>query len=204
MNSQHTIYLASKSARRRELLKQIGVNYELLLLREQPAMRCDIDETPHPAEPPLAYVKRVVLLKGETACRIMRERKLPVRPILTADTTVVLGDEIFGKPQNAPQAIDMLKKLSGETHQVITIVSVTAGNETNCSTSISEVTFRVLDEAEIRQYVKSGEPLDKAGAYGIQDRAAMFISHLCGSYSGVMGLPLYETANLLRQCGSMN
>ncbi|MFN7222267.1 MAG: Maf family protein [Burkholderiales bacterium] len=191
------IYLASKSPRRRELLKQIGVQYELLLMRET-APRVDIDESPRPEETPHAYVERVVRLKADVALRAMCDRKLPDRPILTADTTVTLDGHILGKPENQDDAISMLKRLSGQTHQVLTAVMVTTEKDQHKVLTTSFVTFAQLSEEEIRAYVESGEPMDKAGAYGVQGRAARFISKLSGSYSGVVGLPLYETANLLK------
>lgn len=191
------IYLASKSPRRRELLKQIGVPYELLLMRET-APRVDIDESPRPEETPHAYVERVVRLKADVALRAMRDRKLPARPILTADTTVTLDGHILGKPETRDDAISMLKRLSGQTHQVLTAVMVTTESDQHKVLTTSFVTFAPMSEEEIRAYVESGEPMDKAGAYGVQGRAARFISKLSGSYSGVVGLPLYETANLLK------
>jgi septum formation protein len=196
----HVIYLASKSPRRRELLRQIGVHYELLLLREQ-GERLDVDESPRPGEAPRDYVLRVVRLKAEAARRALRERRLPERLILTADTTVALGDEIFGKPDGRQGAIAMLGRLSGQTHQVLTAVAVTGADQTREALSMSFVSLDTLSEDEIRRYVDSGEPLDKAGGYGIQGAAAKFITKLSGSYSGVMGLPLCETAKLLRQSG---
>lgn len=194
------IYLASKSPRRRELLKQIGVRYELLMMREK-GDRIDVDETPRADEPPRDYVERVVRLKAATAEGIQRERRLTARPILTADTTVALGNTILGKPENAQHAVSMLKSLSGQSHDVMTGIAVTWQGETQFLRSESQVTFAVLSADEIKRYVDSKEPMDKAGGYGIQGPAARFIKHLAGSYSGVMGLPLYETATLLRQCG---
>jgi septum formation protein len=201
--ASHIIYLASKSPRRRELLKQIGVHYELLMMREKAgdARQVDIDESPLPGELPHAYVERVVAMKAEAAIKIMRSRKLPLRPILTADTTVALNGDILGKPENAADAARMLRLLSGQTHQVLTAVSVSFANEHHHALSTSYVTFAALSDADIKRYVDSGEPMDKAGGYGVQGGAAKFISKLSGSYSGVMGLPLYETATLLRQCG---
>jgi septum formation protein len=194
------IYLASKSPRRRELLKQIGVHYELLLMREV-APRVDIDESPRDGESPHAYVERVVALKAETAEKVMLERKLPTRPILTADTTVTFDGEILGKPATRDDAVRTLKRLAGETHQVLTAVMVKTDREAYKALTTSFVTFAPLTDDEIRRYVDTGEPMDKAGAYGVQGRAARFISKLSGSYSGVVGLPLYETAGLLRQSG---
>ena len=218
-NPQHVqakiIYLASKSPRRRELLKQIGVHYELLMMREAPhtrqgvvgedgralAVDLDVDESPHDGEMPRLYVERIVRLKADTALRIMRSRKLSPRPILTADTTVAIGDVILGKPVDATDAIRMLKRLSGETHQVLTGVAVHAHGETEFALSTSFVTFAAMSDADIKRYVETGEPMDKAGAYGIQGVAAKFIRKISGSYTGVMGLPLFETAELLRNAG---
>jgi septum formation protein len=192
------IYLASKSPRRRELLKQIGVPYELLLMRET-APRIDVDEAPQPHETPHVYVERVVKLKADSAQRAMRERKLPIRPILTADTTVTFDGHILGKPENREDAIRMVGKLAGETHQVLTAVMVTTETDQFKVLTTSFVTFAPLTADEIRAYVDSGESMDKAGAYGVQGRAARFIAKLSGSYSGVVGLPLYETAELLKK-----
>lgn len=198
--SANTIYLASKSPRRRELLKQIGVHYELMLMREI-APRVDVDETPIPNETPHAYVERVVRMKAAAAMSVATERHLPLRPILTADTTVTLEGVILGKPVDRHDAIAMLKKLSGVSHQVLTAVAVANQGEVKQIITTSFVTFDSLTDEEIKRYVDTGEPMDKAGAYGVQGAAAKWISKLSGSYSGVMGLPLYETAKLLRQCG---
>lgn len=195
------IYLASKSPRRRDLLKQIGVQYELLMIRDQPPARLDIDESPLAGELPRSYVERIVKVKADAAQRIMRVRRLPVRPILTADTTVAVGDEILGKPANTEEARAMLGKLSGQTHQVLTAVAISFDFDTHLLLSTSYVTFATLSEADIKRYLDSGESKDKAGAYAIQGLAAKFISKISGSYSGVMGLPLHETAQLLRKAG---
>jgi septum formation protein len=194
------IYLASKSPRRRELLKQIGVHYELLMMREQ-APRIDVDETPLPHETAHTYVERIVRMKSDMAVQVMRQRKLPSRPILTADTTVTLDGNILGKPADKADAVRILTRLAGESHQVLTAVAVAVDNEMKQVLTTSFVTFAPLTEDEIKRYVETGEPMDKAGAYAVQGIAAKFIAKLSGSYSGVMGLPLYETANLLRQCG---
>jgi septum formation protein len=193
-----TIYLASKSPRRRELLRQAGIHFELLPLRAYPLERRDVDETPLPHESAANYVMRIARLKAEAAMRMMLTRHLPPRLLLTADTTVVLDGEIFEKPADAAEAVSMLRRLSGKTHEVLTAIAVANLREVKQALSRSEVSFRKLDESEIRQYVDTGEPLDKAGAYAIQGRAAMFITHLSGSYSGVMGLPLLETAQLIK------
>ena len=194
------IYLASKSPRRRELLKQIGVHYELLMTRDH-APRIDVDESPLDNETAHVYVQRVVKLKAESALRVMRQRRLTPRPILTADTTVALDGQILGKPVDKADARRMLARLSGQSHQVLTAVAVVANDEIRQVLTTSFVTFASLDEDEIKHYVETGEPMDKAGAYAVQGLAAKYISKLSGSYSGVMGLPLYETATLLRQCG---
>ena len=194
------IYLASKSPRRRELLKQIGVQYELLLMREV-APRVDVDESPRYGESPHAYVERVVKAKAQTASKVLGERKLTSRPILTADTTVTFDGEILGKPTDRDDAVRILKRLAGQTHQVLTAVMLTTAEGDHRALTTSFVTFAPLSEDEIRQYVDTGEPMDKAGAYGVQGRAARFISKLSGSYSGVVGLPLFETTGLLRQAG---
>ncbi len=194
------IYLASKSPRRRELLKQIGVHYELLMTRDH-APRIDVDESPLDNETAHVYVQRVVKLKAESALRVMRQRRLTPRPILTADTTVALDGQILGKPVDKADARRMLARLSGQSHQVLTAVAVVANDDIRQVLTTSFVTFASLDEDEIKHYVETGEPMDKAGAYAVQGLAAKYISKLSGSYSGVMGLPLYETATLLRQCG---
>lgn len=194
------IYLASKSPRRRELLKQIDVHYELLLMREL-APRVDVDESPQYGESPHAYVERVAKTKAHTALKVLRERKLTPRPILTADTTVTFDGEILGKPIDRDDAVRILKRLSGQTHQVLTAVMLTTGDGDYHALTTSFVSFSPLSEDQIRHYVDTGEPMDKAGAYGVQGRAARFISKLSGSYSGVVGLPLFETAGLLRQAG---
>jgi septum formation protein len=198
--TSNIIYLASKSPRRRELLKQIGVQYELLMMREL-APRVDVDESPQPNETPHAYVERVVDLKSAAARRVLQERKLPQRPILTADTTVTFDGHILGKPESRDDAFRMLKQLSGETHQVLTAVMVATETQVERVLTTSFVSFAPLSDVEIRRYIDTGEPMDKAGAYGVQGRAAKWISKLSGSYSAVVGLPLYETAKLLRQCG---
>ncbi|MBL8511623.1 MAG: septum formation inhibitor Maf [Betaproteobacteria bacterium] len=206
MNSPapQTIYLGSKSPRRRELLKQIGVHFELLMTRDNPPDRVDVDESPLPGEVPQQYVVRIVALKAAAAEAVMRSRHLPTRPVLTADTTVTLNGEILGKPLNADDAARMLRLLSGHTHQVLTAVAVSFEHKLHQALSTSYVTFAPLDDAMIRRYIDSGEPMDKAGAYAIQGQAAKFITKLSGSYTGVMGLPLFETTQLLREVGLRN
>ncbi len=195
------IYLASRSPRRRELLKQIGVAYEMLLLREDPARGIDVDETPLPGEAPRDYVLRITQAKAEIGWQRLIQRKLPRMPVLAADTAVVLGERIMGKPDAAAAAAEMLSALSGREHQVLTAVALTFEKRLDMRLSVSTVSFKSLSEDEIRRYLLTGEPLDKAGAYAIQGRAAAFVSSLAGSYSGVMGLPLFETTQLLMEFG---
>ncbi len=194
------IYLASKSPRRRELLKQIGVHFELLMMREQ-SLRIDVDESPLPNENPHAYVERIVRLKAQSGARIVQDRKLPQRPVLTADTTVTFAGEILGKAHDGADATRILSKLAGQTHEVLTGVAVTFAGETHFAQSVSAVTFAPLTSTDMKRYIDTGEWLDKAGAYGIQGHAAKWISTLSGSYSGVMGLPLFETTGLLQKAG---
>lgn len=195
------IYLASRSPRRRELLTQIGVHYELLLFRGD--HRCDEEtlETVQPDERAEAYVVRVARAKAEHGVRLSRSRGLAPRLVLSADTALDVDGVIVGKPADEAEATALLQHLSGRTHRVLTAVAVARGAVIADALSISEVRFRVLDDAEIRRYARSGEPLDKAGAYGIQGRAAIFVASIVGSHSGIVGLPLCETALLLRQFG---
>lgn len=194
------VYLASQSPRRLELLRQIGLAPAVLLLRNG-AGRVDVDETPLPNEPALDYVMRLARLKGAAGEHARQHRRLADWPIVAADTTVTLDGQILGKPADAADAAAMLRRYSGRSHSVLTGVSVVFRGQSVFALSESTVTFRALSEGEIRAYVDSREPFDKAGAYGIQGRAAQFIAHLSGSYSGVMGLPLFETAELLREVG---
>jgi septum formation protein len=198
MTTQDThIYLTSASPRRRELLKQIGAHFEVLLLRSSPERR-DVDETPLARELPEAYVRRLARAKAEAGALYSVARRLPKFPVLAADTTVILDGRIMGKPAGTEEAEEMLKRLSGRTHQVLTAVAVAFGARCEVSVSTTTVEFRELAEQEIRHYIATGEPLDKAGAYAIQGRAAIFIARIEGSYSGVMGLPLFETTQLLK------
>lgn len=184
------VYLASASPRRRELLAQIGIACEIL--------PTDVDEAPLPGESPADMVCRLAAAKARAGLRCSRSRPAPV---VAADTAVALGGEIFGKPRDAADARRMLGRLSGRMHEVWTAVAVADDDRERVELSRSEVTFRPMDGDEIHAYVQSGEPLDKAGAYAIQGLGAMFIAGLRGSYSGVMGLPLFETANLLVRHG---
>ncbi|SPR99320.1 Maf family protein [Cupriavidus taiwanensis] len=191
------LYLASQSPRRRELLTQLGVRYELLLADDEED--AEALEAVLPGESPDDYVQRVCALKAEAALRRRERRALPDAPVLTSDTTVCLGGSILGKPADGADAAAMLGALAGTTHRVLTAVTVVSATGMRHALSVSEVTFRPLQPAEIERYVASGEPLGKAGAYGIQGRAAEFVARIAGSYSGIMGLPLFETAALLRQ-----
>lgn len=195
------IYLASRSPRRRELLTQIGVRFELLMFRGVPREDPDVDEAVLPDETPEDYVVRVTLAKAQAGVRRIRERHLIPHPVLAADTTVEIEGNVIGKPEHEADAVAILQRLSGRTHRVLTAVALSDNGSTEHLLSISEVRFRALGSEEIRRYVASGEPLDKAGAYGIQGRAAVFIEEIKGSYTGIMGLPLYETALLLRRYG---
>jgi len=195
------IYLASKSPRRRELLRQVGVEFELLSLRSDPSRGPDVSEDEHPGEAPFDYVARVARDKGAFAWKILALRRMPLRPVLSADTTVTIDGRILGKPADTDEAIAMLERLSGRTHQVLTAIAVEYGAFSGHVTQVSEVRFGVLSPAAIAAYCASAEPYDKAGGYGIQGPAAQFIEHIAGSHSGIMGLPVYETVQLLRQAG---
>jgi septum formation protein len=196
-----SIYLASKSPRRAELLRQLGVEFTELRLREAPGRERDVVEGPRDGETARDYVTRIARTKALVAWHRMGQRQLPPLPVLAADTEVILDGTIFGKPVDAVEATRMLTALSGRTHEVITALYVKWDHVIEGAMSTSRVTFRALDAGEIERYCATGEPLDKAGAYAIQGRAAGFISHLEGSYSGVVGLPLFETAGILARIG---
>jgi len=193
------VYLASQSPRRRQLLEQLGVRYELLL----PDAHEDTEgiEAVLPGEAPVRYVRRVTGLKLDAAVQRLRLRGLPPAPVLCSDTTVALRRVIYGKPQDERDAVRMLRELSGTTHRVLTAVAVQNGRRRHESISDSRVSFASLSARQVRDYVASGEPMGKAGAYAIQGRAGAFVTAIRGSYPGIMGLPLYETAQLLRACG---
>jgi septum formation protein len=195
------IYLASKSPRRRELLRQVGVDFELLMLRSDPLRGEDVSEAALPGEAPRDYVARVAKEKGAFAWNVLNMRRQPLRPVLTADTTVTIDGIILGKPASPAEAVDMLESLSGRTHEVLTSVAVHHTNIAEQVTQVSNVRFAKLTPAAIKAYCATTEPYDKAGAYGIQGLAALFVEHIEGSHSGIMGLPLFETANLLRKVG---
>jgi len=195
------IYLASRSARRRDILKQMGVSFEMLLLREGPGREADFDEGVYTGESPAQYAARIARLKADAGWSRLEQRRLLRYPVLAADTAVAIGDEILGKPADREEAVAMLKRLSGTTHYVHSAVAVKYNDRFEEALSTTEVRMRELEDDEIRRYVATGEPFDKAGAYGIQGRASIFIEHIAGSYSGVVGLPIYETARLLASFG---
>jgi septum formation protein len=197
------IYLASQSPRRSQLLQQLGVRHDLLLPNAPGDVPEDAEaiEAVLPGEAPRDYVQRVTALKLDAAVARWARRGLPPAPVLTSDTTVALGAEILGKPEDAAQAQTMLRKLSGQTHEVLTAVALQHGAQRLQALSVSKVRFMAMSDAQIAAYVASGEPFGKAGAYGVQGLAAAMIEHIEGSYSGIMGLPVFETAQLLRQIG---
>lgn len=193
------VYLASQSPRRRQLLEQIGVRFELLLA--DASEDAESLEAERRGELPLAYVQRVTRAKLDAARQRLIRRGLPPAPILCSDTTVALGRRIYGKPIDADDAAATLHQLSGRTHRVITAVAVALGEAVALSVSTSRVSFAALDDETIARYVASGEPFGKAGAYAIQGAAGAWVTRIDGSYTGIMGLPLHETAELLRAVG---
>jgi septum formation protein len=199
------VYLASRSPRRRELLKQIGVRFEPLMLRLASPRGPDIDERQHPAEPAADYVERTAREKAAFGQRVLSMRSMLYKPVLAADTAVILDGEVLGKPANRAEAMDFLRRLSGRAHEVRTTVALAIGTGSTAhvmaATSVTTVVLRALAEHEIERYCATAEPYDKAGGYGIQGLAAIFVERIEGSYTGVMGLPLFETAQLLQQAG---
>ncbi|AMO57455.1 hypothetical protein GZ77_15255 [Endozoicomonas montiporae] len=187
------IYLASQSPRRQELLKQIGIPFQQLV--------CEIDEIPEVDESPEDYVCRMAKEKAQAGWTVMKARDLPEMPLLSADTSVVMGSKILGKPDNPEQACDMLLSLSGNCHAVMTAIAVTNGHKTIVRLSTTQVQMTPFDRARAEAYVATGEPSDKAGAYGIQGYGAILVESIRGSYSGVVGLPLQETADVLSEFG---
>jgi septum formation protein len=201
MSALPFVYLASQSPRRQALLDQIGVAYKVLLPTDAEA--AEALEAVLPQESALKYVKRVTRLKVLAALEQIQLQSLEVAPVLCADTTVVVEGHILGKPANASEATQMLSLLSGKTHQVLTAVAIGHNQDIHLVLSRSRVKFASMTAADIQDYVASQEPMGKAGAYAIQGRASAFISHVSGSYSGIMGLPLYETSQLLKQIGAV-
>ncbi len=195
------IYLASHSPRRQELLRQLGVAFEVLLLRNAPGRDADVVEEAYDAEPPRHYVERIARTKATVGWERVAKRRLAPLPVLGADTEVVLGDEVLGKPADAAAAAAMLSRLAGRTHEVLTGIALRYDDGIAFALSVSQVTLTALSDAQIAAYGKSGEWHDKAGGYAIQGRAAAFIERVEGSYSGVVGLPLCETASLFARAG---
>jgi septum formation protein len=198
-----SLYLASASPRRQQLLQQLGVKFELLLADDdEDAEALEVERA---GELPADYVQRVTLAKLQAARERMKRRRLAIRPILCADTTVALGRRILGKPRDAADAARMLQSLSGRTHRVLTALALWTGTRRigalNTALNVSHVRFAKLDEALTARYIASGEPFGKAGAYAIQGALAGWIEHIDGSHSGIMGLPLFETAQLLQRAG---
>jgi septum formation protein len=192
-----SIYLASRSPRRRELLSHIGVKFHLLLFRDRPDSDPEVNEEVRAGESPAEYVQRLARAKAEAGWRRLTQRNLPRAPVLAADTTVALDGRIFGKPADRRDAAAMLAALSGRRHEVLTAVALKYDERLDTALSTSEVQFRNLSPEEIRDYVATGEADDKAGAYAIQGRAAKFVAEIRGSHSGIVGLPLFETAQLI-------
>jgi septum formation protein len=198
------LYLSSQSPRRRELLHQIHVRFETLVVRHAAARGADIDERQLPAEPPPVYVERVAREKAAFARKVVIARALPAWPTLAADTVVIVGSEVLGKPRDPQQAGEFLRRLSGATHEVRTAIALAPADPQApllTAVSVSRVHMRAITDDEIDRYCATVEPYDKAGGYAIQGVAAIFIDLLEGSYSGVMGLPLAETAALLARAG---
>ncbi len=193
------IYLASQSPRRAQLLEQLGLSFKRLL--PDPAEDAEALEIVHGGEAPATYVQRVTRLKLQAAVARMQRQGVPAAPVLCSDTTVALGRSILGKPENDADAIRILTLLSGATHRVLTAVAVQHGQKVVEALSISNVTFAHMTRPQVKAYVASGEPMGKAGAYAVQGRAAVHITRINGSYSGIMGLPLHETSLLLRAVG---
>jgi septum formation protein len=201
-NGRPLLYLASHSPRRRELLRQINVRFETLLLRSDRTRGGDVQEVPREGETPADYVSRVTIEKARVGMVRARERALAPGLVLAADTEVVIDGEALGKPRDAAHATQMLARLSGRSHEVLSAVALATGEtQIDIRLTRSVVHLAAIDPGDLRRYVASGEPLDKAGAYAIQGLGALFVTRLEGSYSAVMGLPLHETAELLRNSG---
>jgi septum formation protein len=196
------IYLASRSPRRRELLSQIGVRFQVLMFRDKPETDAELNEAVLEGEAARVYVERVARAKAQAGWQRLEQRNLPRAAVLAADTTVAVDGRILGKPADRREAAAMLAELSGRQHEVLSAIALKYESHFECAVSVSEVEFKVLSAEDIRQYVATGECDDKAGAYAIQGRAAQFVAALRGSFSGVMGLPLYETAQMLERMGA--
>ena len=196
-----TIWLASKSPRRAELLHGMGVPFEVLQFTDEAGAQYEVDETVMPGEPPRDYVQRVARDKALHAVSYVRNRGLADRPLLSADTTVAIGQRILGKPLDVVEAREILRALSGKEHEVLTAVVVIDGDTIRQALSVSRVRFMSIADETIERYIASGEPFDKAGAYGIQGHAGIFVAEMQGSFTGIMGLPVHETAGLLEAVG---
>lgn len=197
MSAMQKIWLASKSPRRADLLTGMGVSFEVLQFTDGDGALYEVDESVMPGELPRDYVRRVALDKALHAVSYVRERGLDDRPLLSADTTVAIGNRILGKPADAAEAREMLQTLSDQTHEVLTAVIVVDGDQIGQALSVSHVRFAPLSDETIEAYIATGEPFDKAGAYGIQGAAGKFVAEMQGSFTGIMGLPVDETAQLL-------
>ena len=195
------LYLASRSPRRRELLKQIGIKFDPLLLRLANPRGPDVDVSQHNGESCVDYVERTAREKAAFGLDVLRMRSMLYRPVLSADTIVIVDRGVLAKPANTEQAREFMRKLSGRTHEVRTAVALAMEGSLTTATSVSQVSLRALTKDEIERYCATSEPYDKAGGYAIQGLASIFIERLEGSYSGVMGLPLFETAQLLSNAG---
>jgi septum formation protein len=187
------IYLASTSPRRQALLRQLEIGFDVIAP--------EVAEQRLPGESASTYVERMAVEKARQVSRLVQQRRLPPRPVLAADTCILLGQEILGKPCDRVHGETMLRRLSGREHTVLTAVAIVRADAEHLALSVSKVSFRPLTEEEISHYWDTGEPLDKAGAYALQGRGAAFVSKIEGSYSGIVGLPLYEVAQLLQQIG---
>ena len=201
MKRQPYIYLASQSPRRRDLLKQIGVHFQILLLRVDPRRIPDVDESPHANETASDYVQRICRAKALAAWKTLLLRNMPHAPVLAADTAIALDNVIIGKPRDRKDAAAILRLLSGRKHQVYTAVAVILDTKLELRLSVTEVSFAELSDERIQRYILANESHDKAGAYAIQGIAGTFVQRIEGSYSGVVGLPLHETAELLHSFG---
>lgn len=195
------IWLASKSPRRAELLAGMGVPFEVLQFTDHFGVQYEVDESAFPGELPRDYVRRVAQDKALHAISYLRDHGREERPLLSADTTVALGERILGKPADAAEARSMLRALSGQMHEVLTAVVLITGGDIRQALSISRVRFMHLNDDTIERYIGSGEVFDKAGAYGIQGHAGIFVAEMEGSFTGIMGLPVHETAKLLEPLG---
>ncbi len=200
---ERPIYLASRSPRRRELLAQIDVRFHLLMFRADPRADADISEEVLPGEAADAYVLRVSRAKAEAGWKRVTLRNIPRAPVLAADTTVTVDSHIFAKPENRQEAASMLAALSGRRHEVLSAVALKFEDRLETAISRTEVEFRALTEDEIKHYVATGEGDDKAGGYAIQGRAAQFVVEIRGSYTGVIGLPIYETVQIMERLGAI-